>query len=147
MADFSQVTSRLFTGAAISGAADVTALINAGVTAVIDLRAEQDDTPFLAGSGMAYLWNPAADDGQSKPADWFGRSLSFALPLLAQPRQKVNCHCAAGVNRGPSTAYMIMRALGWTAAEAEAVIRAARPQVGLAYKGDADAAVTALGYA
>ena len=146
MTDFAFVTARLATGAAISSAADAQQLITAGVTGIIDCRAEQDDTPFLAGLGAAYLWNPTADDGITKPPSWFQASLMFALPLLAQPRQKVYAHCAAGVNRGPSTAMCIMMALGWTAGAAEAQIRAARPQVGLAYKADAIAAITALGY-
>ena len=147
MADFSMVTARLATGAAVSGPADVAALQAAGITAVIDLRAEFDDGSLLAGAGMAYLWNGTADDGQPKPVSWFAASLAFALPLLAQPHQKAYLHCAAGINRGPSTAFACMRALGWSAADAEATIRAARPQVGLAYKGDADVAVAALGYA
>ena len=147
MADFTFVTARLATGAAISSQADVDALVAAGITHCIDCRIEFDDTPLLAGSGMAYLWNGTADDGTHKGTAWFASSLTFALPMFTLPHTKLYCHCAAGVNRGPSTAYACMQALGWSAADAEAAIRAARPQVGLAYKGDADAAVAALGYA
>jgi hypothetical protein len=146
MADFSFVTVRLATGAAISTPDDVSALAAAGVTAVIDCRAEFDDGPLLAGQ-FAYLWNGTEDDGTTKDPSWFARSLAFGLPLLAQPHQRVYCHCAAGRNRGPSTAYAVMRALGWGSADAEATIRAARPQVELAYKDDADAAIAVLGYA
>jgi protein-tyrosine phosphatase len=146
MADFSFVTERLATGAAITGPADVTALHAAGITHIIDCRAEFSDAPLLATSGMAYLWNGTEDDGQPKPPAWFAASLVFALPALATAGAKVYAHCAAGVNRGPSTAYAILRAFGLLPAAAEAMIRAARPQVGLAYKADADSAVTALGY-
>lgn len=146
MADFSVITARLATGAAVSSAEDVAALKAAGVTAVVDCRGEFDDGPLLAGSGLAYLWNGAQDDGQHKPPSWFAASLAFALPLIAQPHQMVYCHCAAGVNRGPSTAYAVLLALGWLPASAEALIRSCRPQVGLAYAGDARDAVTALGY-
>jgi protein-tyrosine phosphatase len=146
MADFSFVTRRLATGAAISGPDDVQALLAAGITHCIDCRGEFDDSSLLATSGMGYLWNGTADDGQPKPPAWFAASLAFALPALVIPRAKIYAHCAAGVNRGPSTAYAILRALGLDPAGAEAMIRAARPQVGLAYKNDADAAVTALGY-
>jgi len=146
MSDFNFVTDRLATGAAVSSAADVAQLVAAGVTHVIDCRAEFDDGPLFAQGGVAYLWNGVADDGQPKPADWFGRSLAFAMPVLGQPKFKVYAHCAAGVNRGPSTCYAVLRALGFSAELAEQVIRAARPQVGLAYKKDADLAVPLLGY-
>jgi protein-tyrosine phosphatase len=93
------------------------------------------------------LWNPTADDGQPKPASWFATSLAFALPALAQPKNRVYTHCSAGVNRGPSTCYAIMLASGFTAKDADAIIRAARPVVNIAYEADADSAVAALGYA
>ena len=145
MADFSMITARLATGAAITSPDDVAALAAAGITDVIDCRGEFDDAPLL-GPAFTYLWDGTADDGQHKPPEWFGRGITFALAALSQPHRKVYAHCAAGVNRGPSMAYAIMRALGWPAADAESTIRAARPQVGLAYKNDADAAVVALGY-
>ena len=109
MADFSFVTERLATGAAITGPADVTALHAAGITHIIDCRAEFSDAPLLATSGMAYLWNGTEDDGQPKPPAWFAASLVFALPALATAGAKVYAHCAAGVNRGPSTACYAVR--------------------------------------
>ena len=146
MTDFSFVTGRLATGAAISGPDDVQALKSAGITHIIDCRAEFDDGQLLASSGLAYLWNGTDDDGQPKPPAWFAASLAFALPALAQPHVKAYAHCAAGVNRGPSTAYAILRATGLAADTAAQIIRATRPQVGLRYAGDADIAITALGY-
>lgn len=147
MSDYNFVTTRLATGAAISTAEDVTGLVAAGVTHIIDCRGEFDDAGLLsADPAITYLWNGTDDDGQPKLPDWFARSLTFALPALSVPHTKVYAHCAAGVNRGPSTAYAILRALGFTPANAEQAIRTARPQVGIAYKNDADAAVVALGY-
>jgi protein-tyrosine phosphatase len=146
MADFNFVTDRLATGAAISGPADVQALITAGITHVIDCRAELDDGPFFSKTGVAYLYNGVKDDGQPKAPEWFAKSLAFGLPALGQPKFKVYAHCAAGVNRGPSTCYAILRALGFNSQLAEQVIRSARPQVGLAYKHDADLAIPILGY-
>lgn len=149
MTDFSFVTARLATGAAVSVPDDVAQLAAAGVTHVIDCRDDFSDGALLAAHPeITYLWNGVPDDGN--PAThgdaWFGRSLAFALPALAQPHARVYAHCAAGVNRGPSTAFAIMLALGFTAAAAEQVIRAARPQVGLAYKDEAVASATSLGY-
>lgn len=147
MADFSFVTARLATGGAISDASDVLALRNAGISHVIDCRFEFDDGPLLASAGLRYLYNPAQDDGQPKSPSWFGTSLSFALPALSQPVTRVYAHCAAGVNRGPSTVLAILLAYGLSLDFAEQLIRSARPQVQLAYKADAVAAVSVLGYA
>ncbi len=148
MADFDFSTARVATGAAINSVADVEALVSAGITHVIDCIAGSSDTPLLAGHpSITYLYNGVEDDGQPKPPDWFGRSLAFALPALGMPHNKIYAHCAAGVNRGPSTAYAILRGQGFTSVLAEQVIRATRPQVGLAYKGDADKAIPILGYA
>jgi hypothetical protein len=149
LVDFNFVTARLATGAAVSGPADIQALVAAGVTHIIDCRDDFSDAPLLAGDpAISYLWNGVADDGD--PAThgdtWFGKSLGFALPALASPHNKVYCHCAAGVNRGPSTAFAIMLASGFTASDAESIIRAARPVVGLAYKTEAVTSVADLGY-
>lgn len=148
MADFSFVTDRLATGGAIQSPADVAALVAAGVTHIVDCQLEFDDTSEFVKSGVTVLWNGVEDDGNpaTHGPEWFGKSLAFALPALALPHNKVYAHCAAGCNRGPSTAMAIMLALGFTSSDAEALIRAARPQVTLAYKAEAISAVPALGY-
>lgn len=146
--DYDWVTTRVATGAALESPLDAQQLADAGVTHVVDVTDAGADTPYFAQlQGVQLLWNPTADDGQPKPASWFQTSLQFALPALAQPHTKVYTHCSAGVNRGPSTCYAILLASGFTAGEAENAIRVARPVVNIAYKGDADAAVPALGYA
>ena len=66
---------------------------------MVDARIEFDDGPLFAGQpNVAYLWNPIEDDGLPKPVDYWQRTLSFVLPLLAQPKRKIYLHCAAGVN-------------------------------------------------
>ena len=147
MADFSFVTPRLATGAAVSSPADVTQLITAGVTDVIDCRAEFDDGPLFASTGVRYVWDPTQDDGQHpKGPEWFGPGIAFALQSLSQKGRKVYAHCAAGSNRGPSMCVAIMVALGWTEAQAVAAVHDVRPQAQIAYADDAAAAVHALGY-
>jgi hypothetical protein len=147
LVDFNFVTSRIATGARLNSAADVDALVAAGINVVIDCRDDFDDGPLFASNpGIVYKWNPTRDDGLPKSAEYWRISLEFVLPLLAQPRTKVYAHCSAGVNRGPSTAYCIMVALSFPPGEAEDLIRRARPMVGLAYRDDALAACKALGY-
>ena len=145
--DFNFVTSRLATGAALGSADDAQALATAGITHIVDVTDQGDDTPlFVALPNVHVLWNPTADDGTHKDPLWFKTSLDFALPAFVTPGAKIYAHCSAGVNRGPSTAYAILRALGISPEVAEKVIRDARPQVGLAYKADADEAISTLGY-
>lgn len=146
--DYNFITSRVATGAALSSEQDVQTLIDAGITHVVDCRAEYDDASlFKAYPQIMYLWNGVNDDGQPKPPSWFNKSIVFALNGLSLPKTRLYCHCAAGVNRGPSTAYVCLRAaIGLDPATTEAMIRKARPQVGLAYKKDADNAIQILGY-
>lgn len=147
MSDYNFVTARVATGAAVNTAEDVADLVAKGITHVIDCRSEFDDAPLFAqNKNISYLYNGTDDDGGVKPPEWFDKSIQFALDALTHHSTKVYAHCAAGINRGPSTAYAILRAVGFTTEGAEQAIRAARPQVGLRYKNDADNAIKTLGY-
>lgn len=139
------VTSRLATGGALTGPADVDALFTGGITHVIDCRVEFDDGALLA-QRFHYLYDPTADDGNPKPPAWFQPGIAFGLQALSTPASRVYVHCTAGVNRGPSMCYAIMRAFGWSPVDALATIKAARPVAQVRYSNDADAAVKALGY-
>jgi len=148
--NWNQVTARLFTGGALeNGQADVDELIASGVTHIIDAAYELesiDSALFATQPTLSYLPNGTLDDGSVKGPEWFSKSIDFALSALRQPHNKVYMHCRAGVNRGPSTCYAVMRALSFPPEEAEKLIRKARPIVGLRYKDDADTAIKVLGY-
>jgi hypothetical protein len=139
------VTARLATGGALTGPSDLDALAALGITHVIDCRTEFDDGTLLA-QRFHYVYAPTADDGQPKAPAWFQPGIAFALQALSQPQNRVYAHCAAGVNRGPSMCYAIMRALGWPGVIALSTIKTARPVAQVRYSGDADAALAALGY-
>ncbi len=151
MVDYSRITERIFTGAAISSQQDVNTLVAAGVTHIIDAREEYDDASIIMANhpAIVYCWDPTKDDGQHpKPVEWFAKALDLAMPALAQPGRIVYAHCAAGVNRGPSLTYTIMRAQGFSHLGALAIIRLKRPitMVGIAYSDDADLALQQLGW-
>jgi len=149
MADLSFITPRLATGAALSSDGDALQVWEAGITHVIDCRGEFDDTIIFSKLPMMrVLWNGTPDDGEAKGSAWFGKSLEFALDALSRPKTKVLAHCAAGVNRGPSTAYAIMLAFGFDPVAATDIIHAKRPVTvgGIRYKLDAERAVHLLGY-
>lgn len=139
------VTARLATGGALTGPNDVAALTAAGITHVIDCRDDFNDGPLLA-QNFQYLFDPTADDGQLKPPEWFQSGIAFALQALSQPDNRVYAHCKAGVNRGPSMCYAILRAFGWSAADAMTTIKTARPVAQVAYSANADSAVQSLKY-
>lgn len=149
MSDFNVLASpyKLAVGAAVTSVSDVNDLWAAGVRAVIDCRSEFDDGSLIASrAGMKYIWLPTDDDGQTKPTSWFAAGYRFALPIRLQDADEIiYAHCAAGINRGPSMCYFLLRALyAASPAAAEAAVRAARPQVGIAYKADADRACLEL---
>ena len=149
MVDSSQITERLFTGAGISTAQDVDQLVAAGITHIIDARDDFDDESMVMSSHpfVYYTWNPTPDDGHHpKPSEWFGKAVAVAMSSMVWSRTKVFAHCAAGVNRGPSLAYAILRAMGLSKDEAYNMIKAKRPQAGIAYRDDADAALQQLGW-
>jgi protein-tyrosine phosphatase len=148
--DFSRVTERLFVGAQINTQSDVDELVAAGVTHLIDAEIEHNDATIQLIRPMPfnYLWNPTADDGQPKPQQWFQKALDAAMPAMSQPGKIVLTHCAAGVNRGPSLAFAILRAQGLNHDQAIVLLNSARPVTipGVRYAGDADKALAALGW-
>lgn len=139
------INGRLACGAAIEPG-DVDEYIRQGITHVIDCRAEFDDTAEFSEKGVSVLWLGVCDDGQPKPVEWFQHGIEFALDALSHPKNKLDGHCAAGVNRGPSMVYGILRAMGFSGDVAMQLLKTARPQVGVAYRADADRAVQILGY-
>lgn len=147
--NYNFITTRLATGSRIDNTQDIGTLIKDGVTHIIDCAIDNDNKTLLINyPQIVYLYNGVADDGQPKPVTWFQKSLEFALPALALPKNKLYAHCDAGINRGPITIYTIMRAQGYNKFLVDALIKAARPATifGLRYEDDADKAIEVLGY-
>ncbi|HUX68577.1 MAG TPA: dual specificity protein phosphatase family protein [Terriglobales bacterium] len=112
--DFSYILDRrLAVGAAAWTPEAMAELARRGFTHVVSLQAEFDDTALAAAAGLAALWNPTDDDLAPKPADFFDRSVRFALAALADQAAQLYVHCIAGVHRGPLAAAAILCALGY----------------------------------
>lgn len=147
MSDFQFVLPRVAVGSAIGNSQEfVDALKASGVTLIVDCQGEFDDSPFCVPQGLQVCWCPTSDDGQPKPLEWWSSGVSSAFHEYSNPHTKIFFHCAAGVNRGPSMCFGFLLALGFDAALAESLIRAVRPQVGIAYKQDAINKIPLLGY-
>ena len=132
MMDMSWVTGRIAVGGGIWTAENMAQVARAGITHILDMQIEFDDTPLAAPHGIAVLWNPIDDDFQPKSADVFQRGVDFALEALDEEGTKLFVHCAAGVHRAPMMTLAILCSLGWTLADALQLIEARRPVVDFA---------------
>jgi protein-tyrosine phosphatase len=120
--DMTWVTDRIAVGGGIWTDDKMQEVVRAGVTHIIDMQIEFDDTSIAEPYGVEVLWNPTDDDFQSKPADIFRRGVEFALAALEEPEAKLFIHCAAGVHRAPMMTLAILRVLGWNKPDAMRLI-------------------------
>jgi protein-tyrosine phosphatase len=132
MMDMSWVTGRIAVGGGIWTAENMIQAARAGVTHIIDMQIEFDDTPLAVPHGIRVLWNPIDDDFQPKSPDVFQRGVDFALEALDEEGTKLFVHCAAGVHRAPMMTLAILCSLGWKVADALQLIEARRPVVDFA---------------
>lgn len=131
--DLTWITPRIALGGGIWNDANMLAVVRAGVTHIIDMQIEFDDTPLADPYGLEVLWNPTDDDFQAKPAKVFEPAVEFALAALdAQAENKIFIHCAAGVHRAPMMTLAILRVLGWSLDDARQLIEERRPVVDFA---------------
>jgi len=125
--DITWVTDRIAVGGGIWNADNMAAAARAGITHIIDMQIEFDDTPLAVPVGISVCWNPVDDDFEPKPANVFRRGVEFALAALKQDGTKVLVHCAAGVHRAPMMALALLAVLGWTVEDAMELIERKRP--------------------
>ena len=130
--DMTWVTGRIAVGGGIWNAANMAAVAQSGVTHIIDMQIEFDDTPLAEPYGIEVLWNGVDDDFQPKPAEVFRRGVEFALAALDQAGTKLYVHCAAGVHRAPMMTLALLCALNWNLGEAIRLIETRRPVVDFA---------------
>ncbi|HEY3927192.1 MAG TPA: dual specificity protein phosphatase [Candidatus Koribacter sp.] len=124
--DMTWVTDRIAVGGGIWVSDKMAEVARAGVTHVIDMQIEFDDTPLGREHGVEVLWNPADDDFKPKPYGLFERGVEFALKAMEDDEAKVYIHCAAGVHRAPMMTLAVMRAMGWELEDAMEVIQSRR---------------------
>jgi protein-tyrosine phosphatase len=130
--DMTWVTGRIAVGGGIWNAENMAQVARAGVTHILDMQIEFDDTPLAAPHGIRVLWNPIDDDFRPKSPDVFRRGVDFALEALDAEGTKLFVHCAAGVHRAPMMTLAILCSLSWKLADALRLIEARRPVVDFA---------------
>jgi len=127
--DVTWVTGRIAIGGGIWNAKNMIEVSRAGITHIIDMQIEFDDTPLAEIHGIEVLWNRVDDDFKPKPPEIFQRGVQFALAALDQPGTKLFIHCAAGVHRAPMMALALLCSLSWSLPEAMNLIQARRAVV------------------
>lgn len=131
--DMTWVTGRIAVGGGIWTAENMTAVARAGVTHILDMQIEFDDTVLAAPHNIVVLWNPVEDDFQPKPPEVFQRGVEFGLEALDQEGTKSFIHCAAGVHRAPMMALALLCSLSWKLEDAQILIETKRPVVDFAH--------------
>ena len=130
--DMTWITDRIALGGGIWTAAKMAEVARAGITHIIDMQSEFDDSALAAPYGLRVLWNPTDDDFQLKRPEIFQRGVDFALQALDESASKLLIHCAAGVHRAPMMALAVLSSLGWNLEDVMRLIQARRPVVDFA---------------
>ncbi len=130
--DITWVTDRIAVGGGIWNEWNMIEVVASGITHIIDMQIEFDDTRLAEPYGVKVLWNPTEDDFQPKPPELFQRGVDFALSALQDPEAKIFIHCAAGVHRAPMMTLAVLRAQGWSLLDAVKEIEEKRDVVDFA---------------
>jgi protein-tyrosine phosphatase len=130
--DITWVTDRVAVGGGIWNAENMAALSRAGVTHIIDMQVEFDDTVLASPHGIEVCWNPIDDDFEPKPREVFARGVEFGLAALEDSRAKLFVHCAAGVHRSPMMTLALLAVMGWSLDDAMDLIEERRPSADFA---------------
>jgi protein-tyrosine phosphatase len=125
--DITWLTERIAVGGGIWSTANMEVVARAGITHIIDMQIEFDDTPLAVDYEIEVLWNPTDDDFTFKPAALFRRGVEFAEAALQKDGTKLFIHCAAGVHRAPMMTLAVLCSMGWSLNDAMELIEGRRP--------------------
>ncbi len=75
--DITWLTDRIAVGGGIWNSENMAKVAREGITHIIDMQIEFDDTPLAKDHGIEVLWNPTDDDFEPKPAGLFRRGVSL----------------------------------------------------------------------
>ena len=130
--DLTWITGRVALGGGIWTIEHMSEIARAGITHIIDMQIEFDDTPLAEPFGIQVLWNPTDDDFQPKQPELFQRGVDFASQALEDEDSKVFIHCAAGIHRAAMMTLALLCSQGWELEDAMHAISSRRPVVDFA---------------
>ena len=94
--DITWLDDRIAVGGGIWNADNMAAVSRAGITHIIDMQIEFDDTPLAVPHGIAVCWNPVDDDFEPKSPEVFERGVAFALTALEDHGGEIVCALRGG---------------------------------------------------
>jgi hypothetical protein len=124
--DMTWVTDRIALGGGIWTDDKMIEVVRAGVTHIVNMQIEWDDTALAKPYGVKVLWNPTDDDFQPKPPEPLQRGVDFVPEALDDAENRVFIHGAAGVHRAPMMTLALLCALGFPLDAAMNTIQARR---------------------
>src|SRR5437868_5450184 len=127
--DMTWITDRIAVGGGIETPENMEIVAKAGITHIIDMQIEFDDSQLAAPYKIKVLWNGIYNDFQPKPPELFERGVEFGLAALRKHRSKLLIHCTLGMHRAPVMALALLCAMGWPAQVAIDSIQKCRPVV------------------
>lgn len=125
--EYAWVTSRLAVGSAIMTLHNMRRLASMGVTHVLNVETDFDDSTITGLTGINVLWLPQPDDMRRKPPEWFEQGVSFVEEALTSEESRVYVHCLAGIQRSPMMVLAYLGATGMELGEAVDLIKSVRP--------------------
>ena len=117
------VTPRLAIGSMIGTAPNMRAVAAAGITHVINVQAEFDDSAIVGDTGIHVHWLKVESKRGFAETDLMELALRFAEEALHSPDNAILVHCLAGRSRSPKVAYAILLRLGFSKTDACNLIR------------------------
>ena len=122
------VTPYLALGGMIGTGANMQHLRACGITHVLDLQAEFDDSLLGVETGVTVLWLAVPETSGPVPPELIAAAVAFATRVLSDPGHRLFVHCLAGRRRAPTFTYAILRSLGYEQSEAIEAVRTAEPK-------------------
>jgi hypothetical protein len=127
--DMTWITDRIAVGGGIETSENMGIVADAGITHIIDMQIEFDDTTLAGPHKIKVLWNGIYNDFQPKPPELFERGVEFGLAALRKQKSKGLIHCTLGMHRAPAMALALLGAMGWPLPVAMQLIQKCRPVV------------------
>ena len=127
--DMTWITDRIALGGGIETLENMEIVAKAGITHIINMQIEFDDTQLAAPHKVKVLWNGIYNDFQPKPAELFERGVEFGLAALRKRNSKLLIHCTLGMHRAPMMTLALLCAMGWPLKVAIDSIQKLRPVV------------------
>lgn len=144
---FDPITSSFAVGQGINNADEARAVVAGGYNVVVDCRSESyvRNLWWNVGRGVTFRSFGFLDDGEPKTTREVMDPIMWASGMI-ESGAKVLVHCAAGVNRGPSIAYGILRwHYRFVPRAAFYAIKGVRPYAHMRYAPDVERAFAARG--